>query len=93
MMQLAKNMMIHQEAGRIPPGNDELETIADEFVGKHGPQSLGDLDTPAFIRKMCNVAMMPPKELLKRQIEVAPDPKIFDLVLALRSWDRPLLTT
>ena len=93
MIQLAKDITMQQDVVRLPIGDDDLEKIADEFVDKNGAQSLGDLDTPAFIRKMCNVAIMPPQELLKRQISVEPDPKGFDLVSALRGWDRPLATT
>jgi len=93
MIQLAKDITMRQDAIKFTMGDDDLEKIADEFVDKNGPQSLGDLDTPAFIRKMCNVAIMPPQELLKRKITVEPDLKVFDLVSALRGWDRPLATT
>lgn len=35
-----------------------LEQVAEEFISKEGGKSLGDVDTPAFIRRVCNVELL-----------------------------------
>lgn len=67
----------------LRPGG-ELEKITDEYIEEHGGNSLSDIDTPAFIRKISNVTLMPPQELLRRKVVHEPDQKILDLIAVLR---------
>ncbi|MCI0470372.1 MAG: hypothetical protein L0Y73_01805 [Candidatus Aminicenantes bacterium] len=66
----------------------ELEKAAEEFIEEHGGQSLGDIDTPSFIRKVSNISLMPPPELLQRKTLLVPDKKILELIAVLRGYDR-----
>jgi len=87
MIHTAEKVMVlpmFQEASA--PGN-ELEEIADEFVDRNGPHSLGDLDTPAFIRRSFHVTLMPPKEIIRQRSMILPDPKIAALVSVLRGFE------
>ncbi len=89
MIELAEKMTPQPAAtDLLIPGSD-LEKIAEEFIGKHGTNALGSMDTPAFIRKVRNVALMPPQELLKRRTLVEPDPKIAALAAVLKGLDLP----
>ena len=66
-------------------GNDlELEQAAEDFIEVNGGKSLCDIDTPSFIRKISNVTLMPPRELLQRKMIHEPDEKILDLLAVLR---------
>jgi len=49
-----------QERGKLQPEED-LEKVAEEFIGQHGGKSLGDLDTPAFMRRVCQVVLLSQK--------------------------------
>lgn len=73
-------------AYRVPrTGNDlELEQAAEEYIEEHGGNALGNIDTPSFIRKVSNVTLMPPRELLQRKMIHEPDEKILDLLAVLR---------
>jgi hypothetical protein len=73
-------------AYKMPRTGDELELTcaAEEYLGEHGGKALGDIDTPAFIRKVSNVTLMPPKEFLLRKIVHEPEEKIADLIAVLR---------
>ena len=73
-------------AYRVPrTGNDlDLEQAAEEYIEKHGGKALGNIDTPSFIRKVSNVTLMPPQELLQRKMIHEPDEKILDLIAVLR---------
>jgi len=67
-----------------PRPNRELEKVAEEYIEEHGGQSLGDIDTPAFVRKVSKVALMPPKEFSRRRAVQEPDKKVLELIAVLR---------
>lgn len=73
-------------AYRVPrSGNDlELERAAEEYIEQNGGKTLGDIDTPSFIRKISNVTLMLPQELLQRKMIHEPDEKILELIAVLR---------
>jgi hypothetical protein len=37
---------------------EALEQALEAFIGENGGKSLGDLDTPSFMRRVCNVALV-----------------------------------
>lgn len=90
-MQLLKMKAFnHQQVEfEIPRSENELELekAAEEYIEEHGGQSLGDIDTPSFIRKVSNISLMPPPELLQRKAVLVPDKKILELIAVLRGYN------
>lgn len=78
-----------EEEYETPRPDRELEKVAREYVEEHGGKSLGDIDTPAFIRKNSNVTLMPTQELRRQRTVLEADKKILDLIAVLRGDNRP----
>ncbi len=85
----AKNKIIMY--ARNTESLEDLKKIADEFLQENGGESLGDIDTPSFIRKVSNITLMPPQNfsLSGKQEVIEPDPKISSLFSVLKGVEIP----
>lgn len=87
MLDTAEKITVLQKVQESTVPQKELDRVADEFIDRNGPQTLGDLDTPTFIRRSFHVTLMPPKEILRQRSMILPDPKIAALVSVLRGFE------
>lgn len=58
MAKIKPTIFANRQKHETPQVKENLEKVAEEFIGEHGGRSLGDLDTPTFMRRVCNVALL-----------------------------------
>ncbi len=71
------------EISQQPP-NQHLKQVAEDYIKKYGGLSLGNIDTPAFIRKAANISLKSRDGRLHREMLVEPDEKVVRFLAVLK---------
>ena len=61
-----------------------LKRVTEDYINKYGGLSLGNIETPAFIRKVANISLRSQNGRLRREMLVEPDEKVVRFLAVLK---------